>query len=83
MLTIIIQSSIKLPVLVQSNTKGTIALVGSQNTNGTYNMTILKPGNNSTAFIGQYIGGTDLSGYSIMQNSVVLVAKREMPSYSY
>lgn len=73
MLTIIIQPSIKLPALVISNTKGTIALVGSQNTNGTFNMTIIKPGNNSTAFIGQYINGADLSGYTIINNAKLLI----------
>ena len=73
MLTIITQSSISLPTLVKSNTKGTIALVGSQNTNGTFNMTIIKPGNNSSAFVGQYINGTDLSGYSVIKNAKLLI----------
>ena len=66
-------NSINIPCLVKSNTKGTVGLVGSRNTNGTFNMTIIKPGINSSAFVGQYINGTDLSGYTIVRNGKLII----------
>ena len=73
MLTITTQSSINLPMLVKSDRIGTIALVGSQNSDGSFNMTIIKPGKHSSTFVGQYIDSTYLHGYSIIPNANLVI----------
>lgn len=67
------RSKVSSGTFVRSTIKGTIAVINSVVCSGVYNITIIKPGFGSSAFVGQYLSGVHLNGWQVIDDVVLTI----------